>query len=417
MSFYLKTTINNKVVIIVLLFLLLFFDSFAGPLRYLFSLIGLDVITYFPKFACLLFVFSEMIRPHVNKKIIQVLILLFPFAVIGIFYSVSFFPVLFTVFLISPLLFGIVAAKYIRLSEKSLFLIMLFIYILTAIGVYLDIYLDFPWKGFIYNLGGSEIEASREWGYFGLDRPAGFARLSASAAFYLVCTGLFVIGYVKKWWLKLVFCLIGIVAILATTNKAAFLAFIIALIAFFLQGEKRLQNILRTVLVYGLALIIILLPLSTKIIEYKINLSDPVNMLFLASFDMRLVDTWPQYIAGISEYGNCIIGVGFGRSGSASKYFAGDEADLLTVADNLALYLYGWFGLFSVIAVYYFARVSLSLFKKKNRIDGLFAVVLVAMLVVSITTDVIESQIFSLMLGLSIGLIVQNKKSYVFYIL
>lgn len=415
MSFYIKTKVNKKTVVAFLLFFLLFFDAFAGPLRYYLSLIGLEVIIYLPKIGCLLFVLTEISQINVKKNIIQVLTLLFVFAVVGKFNSVSFGSALFTVFLISPLLFGVVAARYIRLSERVFFLIMLFVYILTAIGVYIDVCLDFPWKGFTYNLGGSEIEGSRDWGYYGIERPAGFTRLSAAAAFYLLCTGLFVIGYVKQRSLKFAFFLIGIIAILLTTNKAAFSAFLIAIITSFLRREKKPHFMLRTVLVYGLALIMILLPLSTKFIEYEINLSDPVNMFIFASFDMRLVDTWPQYMAGISEYGNYITGVGFGGGGSASKYFGGDEADILSVADNLALYLYGWFGFISLLIVFYIANVSLVLYKKQMRIENLLAVVLVAILSVSITTDVIEALIFSLMLGISIGLIMQNKRKVTFF--
>jgi hypothetical protein len=399
MSFYLKTKVNKKAVAAVLLFFLLFFDAFAAPLRYYLSLIGLEVIIYLPKFACLLFVVSESLHIHVNKKLIQLLTLLLFFAVIGFLYYTTVSSAFFTIFLISPLLFGIVVAKYIRLNESGFVLIILFIFILTAVGVYLDIFIDYPWKGYSYNIGNAEIEGSREWETFGVDRLAGFARVSAVAAFYLLCTGLFLHHYVKYRSIKFVVWLFAFFAIFQTTNKAAVAAFIFASISIVLYK----QPLIRAFYVWGWVFLLFLLPFSTLFIKYDINLSDDISLMLLASFDDRLINTWPNFISAISESGNYILGTGFGGCGSGSKYFNTSEMSSLEVADNLALYLYGWFGGLSVFVLFYIARITLYLFKHTDRLINSFGPVMVALLAASITTDVIEAQIFSLILGISIG--------------
>ncbi len=399
MSFYIKTKLNKKTVVAFLLFFLLFFDAFAGPLRYYLSLMGLEVIIYLPKIGCLLFVVSELLHVHVNKRLIQLLILLFYFAVIGFLYYTTVPSVLFAFFLISPLLFGVVAAKYIRLSESRFIFIFIFIFIFTSIGIYLDVFIDYPWKGYNYNIGNAEIEGSREWETFGVDRLAGFARLSSVAAFYLLCTGLLIFHYTKYRSIKFVVWLFAFFAIFQTTNKAAVVAFIFASISIALYKHP----IIRSFYVWGWVFLLFLLPFSTLFIKYDINLSDDISLMLLASFDDRLINTWPNFISAISESGNYILGTGFGGCGSGSKYFNAFEANSLDVADNLALYLYGWFGVFSVFVLFYIAQITLYLFKHTNRLINSFGPVMIALLASSITTDVIEAQIFSLILGISIG--------------
>jgi len=389
-----------------ILSLLLVVDVFAGPLRYYLSSIGLEAVIYVPKIACLLFVVSEIIRDHLNKKLLIALLIILLFAIIGFFYCTTIASILFSLLLISPMLFGITTAKYFRINESAFLLLFVFVFTASVFGIYLDIFVDFPWKGFNYTIGGAEVEGSREWETFGVDRLAGFARSSVNAAFYIVCTGLFLYKYLKYRMLKFLVWLLAFIAILLTTNKAGLGAFLVATVSYFLAGYYQVRRLY----VYALILLLIVLPFSVLIVTYDIDLTDPISLMLLASFDDRLINTWPNFISAVSEYGNFWWGVGFGGSGSASKYFTVFESGELAVADNLTLYLYGWFGFLSVFILAYFACVTLDLFKSTYRFNNSFASIMVSLLAASLTTDIIESQVFAVVLGISIGLVKYQHK-------
>lgn len=393
--------IKKKTVVAVILTSLLLFDALAGPLRYYLSLISLEIMIYLPKVGCLLFVIAQISCGRINNKLLAFLTLLIVFVLVGLFYYATFLSVLFAIFLISPMLFGITAAKYIRVNESVFVSIVFYVLIVTVIGVYLDFYLDFPWKGFNYTIGYAEIEGSREWKTFGIDRLAGFTRQSAAAAFYLVCTGLYLCNYLKNRLVDFVVWSLAFTAILLTTNKAGIVAFMLATFSFALIRLSRI----RVVYVYSLILLLIVVPFSTLFIKYKIDLSNPVSLMLFASFDDRLINTWPNFISGVSESGNYILGAGFGGSGSSIKFINASETSALNFADNFALYLYGWFGFISVFILLYFGRITLYLFKSSHRFSSSFAPVMIALLVASLTTDIIESQILALFLGISIGLV------------
>lgn len=386
--------VNISFTIIAMIFC---FDILAGPLRYYLSRVGLDFVIYLPKALGLLFVIHEIARRSVNRLFIYVSLVLVVFSVIGLLHQVDITSQLFTLFLVSPFLFGLVSARHFQDMEGAFVNLMIVVFMITAVGVYLDIFLDFPWKGFMYNIGSAEIEGSREWTTMGFERVAGFTRMSASAAFYLECSSLFLCCYSRRWWHKYLVIMVAFPAILATTNKAAIAGFVLAIISLVLYSFPRVLKLF----IYFLASIVFLLPISTIVRSYEFSLADPVSLILLASFEDRLVNTWPKFFTSVTKFGNPFTGVGFGGAGSAIKYFVHGNREALAVADNFALYLYGLFGLLAVGLFLYFAYISNKLFTSQTRLTKSLGPVMVALLAASLTTDIIEAQVFALFLGIA----------------
>ena len=379
--------------------LLLFTDMMTGPIRYYLSNIGLDVLVYLPKFLCLIFLFNQIYRGLLTRTMFYLAIILTCSSVISYLHGFGATSILFSIFLISPFLFGLSSAQYMKNNETKFVLLLTAVFIITAIGIYIDMLADFPWEGFTYSVGGQEIEGTRQWSTFGIDRLAGFARMSATAAFYLVASSLFLYSYTKSWRLKLVIALIAFPAILLTTNKAGIGGFILGLASMLLWGFPRIYKIS----VFSLTSLVLYLPVTTLYKNYVVNLNDEVSIILLASFEDRLINTWPLFFTAVNKFGNLFTGVGFGGVGSAIKYFSPNR-DLLAVGDNFALYLLGCFGVFALWILYYFAQTTCVLFTSKQRINRSLAPVMVAMLAASLTTDIIEAPVYALFLGFSIAL-------------
>lgn len=378
--------------------LLLFSDMMTGPIRYYLSKIGLDFLIYLPKFLCLIFIVIQIYRGLLTRIMFYVAIILTCSSVISYLHGFGVTSILFSIFLIAPFLFGLSCAQYLKDNETKFVLLFTAVFITTAFGIYLDMFVDFPWEGFVYSVGGQEIEGTRQWTTFGIDRLAGFARMSATAAFYLVASSLFLFSYTKSWRVKLAIALFAFPAILLTTNKAGIGGFMLGLASMFLLGFPSIYKLS----VFSLTSLVLYLPVSTLYKNYVVNLNDEVSLILLASFEDRLINTWPSFFTAVNKFGNLFTGVGFGGVGSAIKYFSPNRY-LLAVGDNFALYLLGCFGIIALWILYYFARTTCTLFTSKQRINHSLAPVMVALLAGSLTTDIIEAPVYALFLGIAIA--------------
>jgi len=392
-----KIGVNS--IVLCLISMLFAVDVLGGPLRLYLSSIGFESIIYIPKVLCLSFIVYTISRTRINKALFYCLFLIALYSIIAVIHKIEIFQILFTLIIILPLLFGIVSAPYLY-GKQNIFVFMIAaMFIVTVSGVCINIFIDFPWQGLSYNMQGLEVEGTREWTTFGLKRVAGFTRLSAGAAFYIVTCALFLISYSSSWSYRIIIILFGFPAVLATTNKAAIVGFVIGIGSLLLDRCPRM----RSLLVYALAATVMLLPLSTLARNYDIDLRDPVGIFLLTSFEDRLIHTWPDFMGAVSTFANPVTGVGFGAIGTASKYGFNASHEVFTFADNFALYLYGCFGILVVVLFYYLAHVTCLMFRSKVMFQLSLAPVMVAIFAISITTDIIESQVLAFMMGIIVS--------------
>lgn len=143
------------------------------------------------------------------------------------------------------------------------------------------------------------------------------------------------------------------------------------------------------------------LPIASLLL--RIDPIAAVSSSLLASFADRLVNSWPNFIDNVTTQASIWWGAGFGAVGSGSTAFPIPGLELLAIADNTALYLWGMLGL-SGVALYLLALpLLLRLHERGPRVrSGLLGAVFCICLV-AWATDVLEVPVASLFLGLAIA--------------
>ena len=208
---------------------------------------------------------------------------------------------------------------------------------------------DMPWTGLTYQLVETEIEGSREWTTFGVERVAGFARASFAAADQLLLLALPLMFFSRSRILRILIWLTSGMLIYLTTTKKTGGIFLILTLLIPLMNFAFAPALLRHALTMSVPILIaaigIGLPLSTIVVTYRLNLDSLFSQVLFASFEDRLTVVWPAGLQLLIERGSAVFGRGIGGIGAAQNYF---EQTVYSPADNLYLYLYVTFGILAL---------------------------------------------------------------------
>lgn len=397
---------DRWVLFVALVFLLS--ETLGGALRYGLSLVGFHPLIYVPKMLVLAILLATLLRALVGGRInglyLGALVVLGPSALAGLLYTTGFFQVSFGLYVLSPLLFGIVAYPTFRRTWPKLKPYVTILWLVAATGVLLNSCYVFPWEGFSYHLAGLDIEASRKWTTIGIKRVAGFSRASFDAAIQIFLLGLFLIVIMCRRKLRVIVWMITGVTIALTTMKtimAVYLAFTILLLFW-----KFVPRLVLLSLPTMAAFIGIMLPLSTLFTNYQLNLNDSVSLFLFRSFGERLSHTWPVALELIQQHGTALLGRGIGGIGTPQKYF---EVSLANPADNIYVYLYAIFGIGMLFIISMYAGLVRRLSFRANPLDAYFYFVVLAILIGGLTTNVMESAYLTLFAGLSVHHLVAKR--------
>lgn len=390
--------IEKKTISIVLLTALFVTEVFSGALRYYLHSMGFVFLIYIPKAVCLVFIFMEFFVIQYTFLSIWCFFVFFISCVIGLLNNTNLNNIAFGLYAYAPFFFGVIYGRFIIDKRKELYYIIFFLFLMSILGVFLDAYIAVPWKGFSYAIGGSEIEANREWAYAGVDRLAGFARISSVLAILLSIFSLYLCRVLNSCMMKLFISSLTVYALVLTTNKSAVPAYIVALLI-----GLPLSYYIRPLVFVVSVLMGVALPLSTVFIKF---MNDGGNDLLISLY-MRLVDTWPDYIYLITSLKADLVGLGFGAVGAAFSTFpittlSGNGLITPAVSDNTALYLWGMFGLLGI----FLYLMQLPLMFLLNKVQDVYMKSLMEIslfiCICSWTTDMLESAISSFFVGLSI---------------
>lgn len=196
----------------------LFFTAIGGAARYYFDIAGLGVLIYLPKLLMAAWVPLALLTSKINIKLIILSVLI----VWYVFYSLLNVPLvqlIFGIYMLSPLFFGMLYGNnFDDLRRISKFFV--FIFWISVVGVLLDFLYQVPWKGYNQMIDGHMIEASRQWTTMGIQRLAGFTRMSTTAAVFIGISSLFYISLLKNNFAKIFIFLLAAITIVLTTNKS-----------------------------------------------------------------------------------------------------------------------------------------------------------------------------------------------------
>jgi hypothetical protein len=379
--------------------LLVYISSFVfeGVIRYFLHFLGLEYLIYFRDIILLLFILYYILftLTHftINKVFLIVIFIMMFHSIIGFIFVRNIFLILFgwKIFLpfLCGILFGFLFITHIK-STNRVFLLLVFCAIL---GIFLNYYQEFPWGDLQYKLGGFDIEAVRSWETFDFRRLSGASRASFDAAIQILLLSIFLIQYLKSNYVKIIVWVLAGPAILLTTTKGIVITYIIitmGLLAYWIVPNY--HKIYQKILFIPLALVIAIPLFSNYISQFNMP-------LILASFLERIMYTYPDSFRMIQNNGNWLLGRGLGGMGTGQLFF---ELDKYSPGDNIFMYAYGNFGVFSILYFIYFAIISQSLELKS---ELFYYLLILSLFVYGIVTAAFENALFNLFLGMFIGYI------------
>ena len=383
--------------------LMLGFDAFSGPIRYYLFSYGLELFSYLPKALALAFFCVSLMLCRHHISVFRILAFIAASLCISTFYGNNSNQILFGVFIIAPLLFGLTTPYLNSANIRAMYVFIFFVWIVSVCGIWVDVFFTFPWEGAEASINGKVVEVSRAWSTYAIDRPAGFAKLSVAAAFYSSIFGIFIIGKIRGFFPKMCVYTICLATVAVTTNKAALAGLILLPMLVYLRNKSKLF----TTFVSLIAIISLSLPLTTIFIEYRLNLQDYYSLFIFSSFEQRLVTTWPIYI---SKMGFQVFGAGLGGVGSAVGQFGVGEAQkYLAVSDSLPLYLIGWLGpLFGPLALVVFAAKSIRLVRGSD-FEKILGFIGIFVIIAGINTDMTEGVLTAYFIGIILKTSFSNK--------
>lgn len=370
---------------------------FEGPIRYFLYSIGMTYLIYlrdlFLIFVITGYIFKSLVTIKVNRVFIIVVFIFIFHSIIAYFYVSNILMSLFAWKTYLLLFFGIIYGHLFFTRLRLTVRVFSIVLIGAVIGVIINYYIEFPWEGLEYRIGGVEIEAVRSWvDMFGLKRLSGFARSSYDAAAQIFLLALFIFFHVKNNFFKLLIWLFVTPALFLTTTKGIIISFL--LVTMFFLTYKAFPSyfkLYRRVL-FALLAMAIILPFISLILPWYHDVP-----LILESFFMRVVGDWPEAFTLVKQHGNILLGRGLGGMGTSQLYF---ELQKYNSGDNIFLLFYGNLGLFGVAYLLSIAKLGQSLDLKSELFYFLFVF---SFFSYGIVTSCIDNAFFCLFLGVFLG--------------
>ena len=385
---------------------LLISETFAGALRYYLDIAGVSALLYLPKLACFAAVALEMPRARSKPGVWLVLFAVLVSSLLALLHGATLGNVGFSLFIYIPLLFGLFCGTYLEQRTHLLSWVIGLCLVASFIGIALDMFTSVPWKGYSYMMGDVELTANKSWAFGSTDRLAGFARMSTNLAVMIALYSLFLAAFLQSRLLRMVLYPVAFGAIFLTTNKSTAAAYLLTLMMLFLAGYRMPSATAFFIAVLtGMAL-----PIASLLMN--IPQSEAYSTSLLASFNDRLVNSWPNFIEVVVNEGWGWWGAGFGAVGSSAAAFPLTWLELLSIADNTALYLWGMLGVFGVLLYLLLFPLLLRLHDRGPRIrDALLGIVFCTCLI-GWATDVLEVTTATLFLGIAIGHVVTPRERH-----
>ena len=327
-----------------------------------------------------------------------VLLLLVLWALVGFTYASNVAQVFFGFKMFLPLMLGIASYPVVRARIQSASRFILGLWLIAVCGLFASALVRMPWVGESYELGGVEIEGSKEWGISGADRLAGFSRASFSVANQVLFFSVWIACFSRFRLVRLAVWFASASAIVLTTSRSALMGFAATTAFLCLQSlAGSLHRVWKCLIPLAAILMVavpVLPPSAFSFLEPFANggrYRGPA-----ASFFDRVDDTWPGAFEMVATAGNWLTGRGLGGIGMAQKYF---EPDMNNPADNLFVYLFVIFGPASIVLLGLIVLRMRCLYIPGDATALHGACVGLGVIVVGITLNCVEDQCVSFFAG------------------
>ncbi len=302
------------------------------------------------------------------------------------------------------LLFGFFAASLLISPGPRMTRWMALLWFLIVLGVCLEKGgMTFPWLGIKTVIGDLSVDVSKDWEITDplAKRVAGFTRSSIAVAAILPCLTIVLLCKMKSETpkhliLKGLMALVAIASVFMTTQKGSIVA-LIPIAGILCVQPVRQPARLRMAFLFFLALAVFL-PIWTV----GVHMKHGAGVFSTESLYLRVAYTWPDAWKWILNHQMLWFGVGLGGIGGPQRLYAPDS---FNPSDNIAVLLYGYFGIFAILYVGIVSVLAL------RPVTGSIQRVTPALGILAfafgygIVLSVIEDQAASLFLGAAVGVL------------
>jgi hypothetical protein len=302
------------------------------------------------------------------------------------------------------LLFGFFAAGLLISPGPRMTRWMAFLWFTIVLGVCLDkAGVPFAWTGIKTVIGDLSVDVSKDWEITDplTRRVAGFTRSSIAVAAILPCLTIVLLCKMKSETSKQVI-LKGLVALLAigsvfmTTQKGS----IIALIP--IAGILCIQPMRQPARLRIAFIAFLILSIAAPLLTLGLHMKHGAGVFSTESLYLRVAYTWPDAWKWITHHQMLWFGVGLGGIGGPQRLYA---PDAFNPSDNIAVLLYGYFGIFAILYAGIVCVMALRpVTGSIQRVTPALAILAFAF-GYGIVLSVIEDQSASLFLGAAVGVL------------
>lgn len=386
-------TVSSAYLFVLQIFLIS--QVFEGVIKYVLGSSSLTYLLYIPKLLLILViahkVYSVFISPRAKLLNLIFALVLFLGMLSGVVSTGSLGQSAFGVYILLPLLFGLVYGAEFNFFRISINFYRALFY-LAFLGLVLDFYYEVPWQGFSYEAFGRENEGSRDWAYLEAFRPAGFSSISWNAASHVAVFGLILLSMERKYIVKILTLIVMMLGVFVSTTKGVLVAVLAAVVCMVLP------RFMQRVLLGGISVVSLALPIMPLFRAY--SPPDPETFWggFTYSFGIRLSETWPRIFEILGGWPYAFFGKGLGVTGGASFRNVTENSN---APDSFFLYTLVTFGVLGVV-LFYVKILNCGSFYIRHR-KGMHISLLVAFLTYGLVVSGVEFGLWGLVLGLLIG--------------
>ncbi len=371
-----------------------------GPIRYILNSVGADFIIYCRDILILLIILSYILKSlilgKINKLILITIFLLLFHVIVGLFYLENIMQVLFGIKIMMPLIAGMLVYPVFSSRPKTIRYLFLIFFCISVLGVFLNIFKEFPWEGMAYQIAGQGIRGTEAWSMLGIKRIAGFSRTNFEVSLEIIILSFYLITHIERKLITVPLWLLAGAAIMVTTAKGIIISYLITTVFLIVYAIiPNLYNYYQKSLIVPIS-IMILLPIGAYASVYSGFIENFKN-IYLRSFLERIEDTWPNTFDMVQKHGDLFLGIGVGGIGQSQSHF--ENLNYYSPGDNLFVYVYVFFGIMSIFYMLYFYKLSQNIDLK----DGIFYYLCLLLFCCNgIIQNVIESAFSMIFLGLSL---------------
>lgn len=383
----------------------LIFYVCESVIRYCLHLVGADYLIFIRDIVLITPVVVVFIQQAIRKKIDPAFhIFAFVMLVHG-FISIinigSWFVVLYSIKVFVSILAGAVFAENMMKPYHKLFIVVFIMWFATFLSVMLDKYfVEFPWTALETTIGDIQVEISRNWTITGEDKRAGgMMRSSINVAIVQPLLAFIVMFNLRSNLGKIIVFAMTLATIYWTTQKASIVAFVFTcgLLAI---SYRRFIISPASALKLGISLAIILMIALPLILPYYTMPNEKMSVFSLSSFYLRVEDMWPRAWIWIEQREIFPFGVGLGGIGGGQRFYI---TDLINAADNMFIFLYAHFGVFSFVYLGIIWWWCVRIPNKLSQIDIHALCIILFLFFYGCAMSVIEDQMATVSLGAAVA--------------